>query len=130
MSDYSSNVPSSQQAQEAIDDIRTVKIPKYKVNDLVSCNQGPGHIIGMQPCKTYRGTATVGPHWEKKFPGFFDEYVYMVLFDVPQKNLTFDEFVEARPDIKEEYLRDDYEEMPVVPCVMCPEQEIQLEWEA
>ncbi len=130
MSDYSSNVPSSEKAKEARDDIGGTRPPKYKVNDLVSCNQGPGHIIGMQPCKTYTGTTTAGPMWEKKFPGFFDEYVYIILFDDPQKNLTFDEFVESRPDIKEEYLQDAYEQMPVVPCIMCPEQEIQLEWEA
>ena len=114
-------------AREAISETNP---PKYKVQDLVACNQGPGHIIGMQPAKTFRTTPQSFEAWDRRFPGFFDEYVYIVLFDTPQKSTTFEEFVDCNSHIKEERLQEMYDEMLPVACVVCPEQEIQLEWES
>ncbi len=117
-------------AIEARQHLSEINPPKYKVQDLVVCNQGPGHIIGSQPCKTYENTQRHLAMWGKKYPGFFDEYIYMVMFDTPQKSLSFEEFIDIYPDIKEERIQEIYDELPLVPMVMCPEQEVILEWES
>ncbi len=104
--------------------------PKYKIQDLIACNQGLGHIIGMQPCKTFSVSQRCLDTWDRRFPGFLNEYVYLVMFDYPQRPLTFEEFVDCNTHVTEELLRERYEEIPLVPYVMCPEQEVILEWES
>ena len=65
--------------------------------------------------------------WDAKFPGWYKKPVYYILLDVPKVPLTFEEYKEQMPSIKEEFLEERYSKIPKVIRTSIPEDGVILD---
>ncbi len=105
-------------------------MPKFKFGDEVICKQsGPmaaGKIVGILPGLIFKTYSSPMLGWEKIDEDWKNKFVYMVLFNEPQKPLRYDEYQLINEPIKEEYLQKWYENLQMVCSIPAIEEDIQL----
>lgn len=118
--------------------IANTKEPKFQMGDSVASKitgfPGVGKVIALIPSLTYCGLRQKYevPLWDRIFPNWREEYVYLILFEEPRKYMTFEEYNSSfteevknwyKPGAMEHFYNDKIE---LVRTIIYPEQDLEL----
>jgi len=110
--------------------------PKFHIGDLV-CTKYTGlpgtmKVVGVVPGflsytfvvsgKGLQAASSMYSIFSNIDPLWYIKHAYYCIYSKPQKSISFEEFKAANPNMKEEFLQQEYDNVPEVPmCLACEE---------